>query len=523
MNGAMHCRWISLIVVSYCFVALFFIHPDNNERIRDTRALSSSASLPVRAVNVGGWLVVEGWMTPYLFDNITNKDMLDGTQLKLRSVKQNMYVCAEGGGDNILVANRTGAAWWETFKLWRVNETTFYLRAAFGQFVRISTKSSDLVANATNPGKSEEFVFIRSSNNRVRIRAPNGLFIQARRPDAVTADYGEESTNWGDNDPSVFEMDLNWRVEIGEYQVTNGYGPNATSVLKNHWNTFITEDDFRIMAEYNLTAVRIPVGWWTTRDPEPPKPFVSGSLQVLDNAVTWAEKYNLRVILDLHATNGSTNGWDLSGTRDGTIDWGKTDDNINQSVAAIDFLASRYAQRNCVLAIELLNEALAPDISIDSLKRYYQLGYDAVRKYSSEVYVIMSSRLRADQRELLNYIGKFDKSVIDVHYYNSLDGWFSGLSVQQNLDFINNERSRDLSSVTVANGPLVLVGEWSGEFWHSGGEASKEEYQRFAQAELNVFGRATFGWAYWSWKHEINHWSLKWMIANGYISLNKTS
>ncbi|KAJ4731735.1 hypothetical protein LUZ62_032892 [Rhynchospora pubera] len=522
MKGVLHCRWLSLVIVSYCFVALFFI-PSDNGRSKDTRALSSSAALPVKAVNLGGWLVVEGWMTPWLFDNITNKDMLDGTQLKLRSVKQNMYVCAEGGGDNILVANRTGAAWWETFKLWRVNETTFYLRVAFGQFVRISTKSSELVANATNPGKSEEFVFIRSSNNRVRIRAPNGLFVQARSADAVTADYGEEGTNWGDDDPSVFEMDLNWRVEIGEYQVTNGYGPNATSVLRNHWNTFIIEDDFRTMAEYNLTAVRIPVGWWTTRDPEPPKPFVNGSLQIVDNAFNWAEKYNLRVILDLHATNGSTNGWDLSGTRDGTVDWGKTDENINQSVAAIDFLASRYTQRSCLLAIELLNEALAPDISIDSLKKYYQAGYDAVRKYSSEIYVIMSSRLRADQRELLQYIGTFKKSVIDVHYYNSLDGWFSGLSVQRNLDFINNERSRDLSSVTAENGPLVLVGEWSGEFWHSGGEASKEEYQRFAQAELNVFGRATFGWAYWSWKHEINHWSLKWMIANGYISLNKTS
>lgn len=30
----------------------------------------------VRAVNLGGWLVVEGWIKPSLFDDIPNGDML---------------------------------------------------------------------------------------------------------------------------------------------------------------------------------------------------------------------------------------------------------------------------------------------------------------------------------------------------------------------------------------------------------------------------------------------------------------
>lgn len=30
----------------------------------------------VRAVNLGGWLVVEGWIKPSLFDGIPNGDML---------------------------------------------------------------------------------------------------------------------------------------------------------------------------------------------------------------------------------------------------------------------------------------------------------------------------------------------------------------------------------------------------------------------------------------------------------------
>lgn len=64
---------------------------------------------------------------------------------------------------------------------------------------------------------------------------------------------------------------------------------------------------------------------------------------------------------------------------------------------------------------------------------------------------------------------------------------------------------------------FFFAGEWVAE-WQVNG-ATKEEYQRFAKAQLNVFGRATFGWAYWTLRNVNNHWSLEWMIKNGYIKL----
>lgn len=35
-----------------------------------------ASSTKVKAVNLGGWLVTEGWMKPSLFDGISNKDLL---------------------------------------------------------------------------------------------------------------------------------------------------------------------------------------------------------------------------------------------------------------------------------------------------------------------------------------------------------------------------------------------------------------------------------------------------------------
>jgi aryl-phospho-beta-D-glucosidase BglC (GH1 family) len=55
-------------------------------------------------------------------------------------------------------------------------------------------------------------------------------------------------------------------------------------------------------------------------------------------------KYNLGVIVDLHAAPGSQNPWEHSSSRDGTQNWGTTDANIAQTVQVIEFLASRSAR-----------------------------------------------------------------------------------------------------------------------------------------------------------------------------------
>ena len=98
----------------------------------------------VKAVNLGGWLVTEGWIKPSLFDGIPNKDFLvchgfticlpilssflshiaiyifylqDGTEVQFKSVTIGKYLCAETGGGTIIVVNRTTASGWETFRV----------------------------------------------------------------------------------------------------------------------------------------------------------------------------------------------------------------------------------------------------------------------------------------------------------------------------------------------------------------------------------------------------------------------
>ncbi|PPD95738.1 hypothetical protein GOBAR_DD07217 [Gossypium barbadense] len=330
----------------------------------------------------------------------------------------------------------------------------------------------------------------------------------------VTADY--TGSSWDDSDPSVLNIAIVNTLQ-GEYQITNGYGPvKAPQVMQAHWDSYITEQDFKFISANGLSAVRIPVGWWIAQDPNPPKPFVGGSLKALDNAFTWAEKYGMKVVVDLHAAKASQNRFEHSGARDGFLEWG--DSNIDETVAVIEFLAARYGGSPSLGAIELMNEPWAPDITVDALTKYYKAGYDAIRKHTN-AYVILSARLGpADPKELFSFARSLNRVAIDVHWYNLFTDMFITMTVQQNIDYIYDQRSSDLDSWISANGPPILIGEWTGEFGAKNG--SLEDYKRYTKAELDVYGGATFGWAYWSYKCEENHWSLKWMIDNNFIQLN---
>uniref|UniRef100_A0A804QP18 Uncharacterized protein n=1 Tax=Zea mays TaxID=4577 RepID=A0A804QP18_MAIZE len=95
--------------------------------------------------------------------------------------------------------------------------------------------------------------------------------------------------------------------------------------------------------------------------------------------------------------------------------------------------------------------------------------------------------------------------------------WSDPGQPHQNIDFVRTNFSGELAAVTTRDGPLTFVGEWVAE-WKVP-NATKEEYQKYAAAQMNVYGQATFGWAYWTAKNANNHWDLEWMIRNGYISL----
>ncbi|KAG8091408.1 hypothetical protein GUJ93_ZPchr0012g20680 [Zizania palustris] len=375
----------------------------------------------------------------------------------------------------------------------------FKIRVIKDQFMGLND-NAELVAVTKSPAQSWIFQIIRNKDNidQIKIKASsNGKLLQVM-PDGSVKANGESGGSWSNSDPTIFTIHIDKNKQMdGDRQLCSFYG-----------------------AEQAIKILQV-FAWWITRDNGPPSchpPNYPGYQAVLDRAFDWADKYNLRVIIDLHAAPGSQNGQAHGGSRDGTVRWG--DAKINETVQVIKALADRYASRKSLLAIELLNEPWAPQVGLDTLKKYYRAGYISVKErvHNPDVYVIMSNRLNTrDPTELVDFASTFHHCVIDVHYYNLYDSSSSFNTVEKNINFVKTTRASQLKSLMRANGARVFVGEWTTEWKVE--NTKDEDRKRFADVQMDIYGQASFGWAYWTYKNHYASWSMKDLIENGIISV----
>ena len=91
-------------------------------------------------------------------------------------------------------------------------------------------------------------------------------------------------------------------------------GPkHANEVLRAHWDEWLKEEHFQMLADRGVELVRIPIGDWTLK----PYGRYVGCMDGAAEKIQWAmDKFadvGIKVLLDVHAVKGSQNGFDNSG------------------------------------------------------------------------------------------------------------------------------------------------------------------------------------------------------------------
>ena len=270
----------------------------------------------------------------------------------------------------------------------------------------------------------------------------------------------------------------------------------AEERMRRHLETFITESDFKMVAELGLNAVRVPLGYWNvigsafgTRY----VPNVEDSLTVLDNIFEWADTHDLSVLLDLHGAPGSQNGEHHSGC-EGAMGW-TSPGAFQASIDTIDALARRYGQHRRLLGFELLNE---PSWKLEwqhgLLYNYYTLALRAVRMYSADALVVFNVLYWEDSPAGFGswWRGQMRDPgvVLDLHLYDCF-GNASQRSLAEHLE--QTAIWKAAIERFQAHGHRVMVGEWSlATGRYPGGQA-------WASAQLDAFS-SSLGWFYWSLK-----------------------
>ena len=183
--------------------------------------------------------------------------------------------------------------------------------------------------------------------------------------------------------PKIFEQGKDL---IDEHTLCEFLGPEeAKRQLKEHYETFITEADFKKIAEMGFNHVRIPTGHWAV-EVTPDEPYVAyESWQYLLKGVQWARKYGLRVMVELHTAPGSQNGWNHSGKAgvvgflNGTQGTENAERTIRIATEMIRFF-NKPEWSNVVPMFGVLNEPAMMKIPETKVKGWYAKSYDAIRK-----------------------------------------------------------------------------------------------------------------------------------------------
>jgi len=152
---------------------------------------------------------------------------------------------------------------------------------------------------------------------------------------------------------------------FAEIDIAMGWGSveNARAALEKHWDTFVTESDFRWLASIGINTVRLPIGYWNlgpdfckgTAFESVSEVYRESWSRVL-RAVNLAGVYGLGVLIDLHGAVGSQNGQDHSGVSDGQASLWADEENKQKTIDVLVFLTKQFVRVNNVVGIELLNE-----------------------------------------------------------------------------------------------------------------------------------------------------------------------
>lgn len=297
-----------------------------------------------------------------------------------------------------------------------------------------------------------------------------------------------------------------------EYELA--HTANGRVAIARHQATFITETDFKWLHKNSINAVRIPVGHWIFGD-EPP--YIE-AIDRLDWALAMAEKYSLRVLIDLHGAPGAQNAADHSGSgRPGLPGWLDDPDKLERTILVLERLVKRYNDSTAFWGIELVNEPLA-DRWGWKLTRFYRQAYRRLAKVARPgLYVVFSDGFKPHL--LAGALWRWGKLpvAIDCHLYHCFGESNKGRSLDNHLQLARGWRW--LIRLLSIWHP-VIIGEWSSVLPRPMQEnlTHKERVairNQFIRAQRTSYDKA-LGWFYWNYKTENDSgWNLRSLVDSG--------
>lgn len=241
-------------------------------------------------------------------------------------------------------------------------------------------------------------------------------------------------------------------TDIGvEYTYGEQYGWD-TDRLRDHWNSWITEDDFAEIASVGLNFVRLPIGYWSVIGGQG-APYVWGAYDYVGKAVGWAQDHGIKVMLDLHGAPRSQNGFDNSGQLKSTPEWTQGD-SIDLTKKALNKIRDDFGSHPSVASIELINEPLGPSLDMDTVRQFYMDGWGNLK--NTNVAVAFHDAFEG-VTSWNDWGSGMWNLLLDTHHYEVFDSGALQMSPDEHVS-----TACGFGSQMASNNKWTIAGEWSG-------------------------------------------------------------
>ncbi|EPX72498.1 glucan 1,3-beta-glucosidase Exg3 [Schizosaccharomyces octosporus yFS286] len=276
----------------------------------------------------------------------------------------------------------------------------------------------------------------------------------------------------------------------------------ARGLFENHWNSWITTNDFSYLQQLGVNTVRIPIGYWTLGQNQflQGTPFAQytgvyqNSLNILVQKIQEAASKSIGVLVDFHGVYGQANGGSHSGTSSGKVEFFSNPQNQQRMVSALQYAASVLQSQPNLVGIEVINE---PEWGqYDVLNSYYQNARKVIPSYLP-TYIGDGW----DKDHWVNWVNGQENNglyIVDHHSYFCFGGDLVNQSPKTITDKLNSGEEYDKTSLS-----NLIVGEWSCTLTDQSWQKTKlHQYRRkqLGKAQVSQYLNNTGGSHFWTYK-----------------------
>ena len=275
------------------------------------------------------------------------------------------------------------------------------------------------------------------------------------------------------------------------------------SYEKEHLDTFVQENDFRIIASWGADHVRVPFDYNIIENSD--GTFNSEGFRYLDSSVEYSRKYGLNLILDLHKTAGFSFDY-YAENESGFFD---SEEYQERFYRLWEEMARRYGHLAPNVAFELLNEVTDAEF-IDSWNRIAKECIRRIRLIAPDILILVGS-YNNNSADTVQFLDEpFDCNVIyNMHCYEPLKFthqgayWTTAIDPKERIPFeksvTSQEYFEELFSTAIAKAEEFGSGLYCGEYGCID-VVSPEDTVKWFKTINSVFKKHGIGRAAWNYK-----------------------